>query len=223
MLLKKAAFVLDVGCGIGRISTPCAKKVARVVGVDISVSGIRFAQQHERRSNCDFLVADAEHLPFRDDIFDLVLFFGIFEYVDGMMMRRILKESLRVSRFGGRTLLNTWNKHGLKFRTLITLPLRLRRSSHSKWKFSRHEYSLKELIETTSGCGYEAEQYSGHFFIAPSDIMSLKKIFKTKTVSLLRFLCRFNGRVTTSVIGSYISINLMTKMKKAKKEKCVFD
>lgn len=214
---EKGELILDAGCGTGRLSMLCAEKGARVLGVDISIYGINFAHWNKDGYNCDFLVADVEHLPFRKEIFGAIFFFGTFEYIDEMMVRRILKESYRVSRFEGRLLFNVWNKHGLRFRTLITLPLRLGRSPHSRWKFRRYEYSLKELIEKTTGCGYKIEHYSGHFFIDPGDMLSLRKVLRGRTPRLFHFLCDLNAKITNSVIGPYVSINLMIKMKKARK------
>lgn len=65
--------VLDLGCGTGAHAVRLAKRGASVVAVDITVQGVRSARERLRREGLEggYLVADAEHLPFRDGAFEL--------------------------------------------------------------------------------------------------------------------------------------------------------
>jgi arsenite methyltransferase len=71
-------YVLDVGCGVGM--TPCfiAKRHGcRVVGVDIAGAMVERSRERARREGVtdrvEFRVADAQDLPFEDDLFDAVI------------------------------------------------------------------------------------------------------------------------------------------------------
>jgi arsenite methyltransferase len=76
--IDKGKYVLDVGCGVG--VTPCylAKELGcEVVGVDISEKMIYRANERARREGVEdrveFIVTDAQNLPFEDAIFEAVI------------------------------------------------------------------------------------------------------------------------------------------------------
>ena len=77
-----AKLSLDVGCGFLRKHTKRG-----MVGIDL------------RRGLCD-VVADAEYLPFREDVFNRVYLLSILEHLDNPI--KCLKESLRVAKDGAR-------------------------------------------------------------------------------------------------------------------------
>ncbi|MGB7554345.1 MAG: class I SAM-dependent methyltransferase [Candidatus Korobacteraceae bacterium] len=82
--LKGSELVLDVGCGNGKITAEIAARVPQgaVVGVDPSQEMIAFASSHfsSSRLNLRFLVADARHLPFREE-FDLIVSFNALHWI----------------------------------------------------------------------------------------------------------------------------------------------
>jgi len=76
--IGEGKYVLDVGCGAG--VTPCflAKRYGcRVVGVDISEGMVERSKERAKREGVadgvEFRVADAQDLPFEDDLFDAVI------------------------------------------------------------------------------------------------------------------------------------------------------
>jgi trans-aconitate 2-methyltransferase len=83
--LRGTEQILDIGCGNGKTTTEIATRLPRgtVVGVDASAQMIDFA-----RANCDptlhpnlrFSVADARHLPFKEE-FDLVVSFNALHWI----------------------------------------------------------------------------------------------------------------------------------------------
>src|SRR5437762_1989722 len=77
--------ILDVGCGNGKITAEIASRASKgsVVGVDPSRDMISFAQGHfgpATLPNLRFAVADARHLPFKDE-FDLVVSFNALHWI----------------------------------------------------------------------------------------------------------------------------------------------
>jgi ubiquinone/menaquinone biosynthesis C-methylase UbiE len=69
--------VLDVGCGTGRLLLRGAEEANRLVGVDLSSEMVKASIQqffyHELSGKSEFIVADAENLPFQDQSFHLAL------------------------------------------------------------------------------------------------------------------------------------------------------
>jgi SAM-dependent methyltransferase len=65
--------VLDLGCGTGAHAVRLARRGFDVVAVELTRPGIRAARERMRREGLGgrFLVADAEHLPFRDGAVDV--------------------------------------------------------------------------------------------------------------------------------------------------------
>src|SRR5659263_311171 len=66
--------VLDVGCGSGLFFKEVATQASLVIGVDVSRKLLLKAkEQSSAFSNVAVLQADADHLPFRDELFGAVL------------------------------------------------------------------------------------------------------------------------------------------------------
>ncbi len=74
--LGPAQRVLDIATGPGHVAIAAAPRVAEVVALDITeemlVQARDLAAEHEVR-NCQFVLGDAERLPFADRSFDRVL------------------------------------------------------------------------------------------------------------------------------------------------------
>lgn len=136
--------ILEVGSGRGIDSLRMAQRGAATYCVD-------FAQQALQITigiNSDLLdvhpvQADGEHLPFRDDSFDLVFSQGVIEHPGNNL--KILQEQVRVARRGGYVLVDVPNRYSLQ-----TLARELQLFL-SYWPYGK-EYpyspqSLKNMIE----------------------------------------------------------------------------
>lgn len=108
-------YILDVGCGVG--VTPCflAKKYhCRVMGVDISPKMIEQATRRARKEKLadqvEFKVADAQDLPFDDNLFDAVITESVTAFPEDK--QKAVIEYARVTKPGGFVGLNesTWLK-----------------------------------------------------------------------------------------------------------------
>ena len=74
--------VLDFGCGAGHLTDLLMKRFRMVVGVDISRVGVRTAWKHSRvEGRCNFILADAFHLPFKRECFDVVVMSEVLEHL----------------------------------------------------------------------------------------------------------------------------------------------
>jgi SAM-dependent methyltransferase len=63
--------VLDVGCGLGTLSAAAAARGATVTGSDLAAGML--AEARRRHPEVEFVLADAEALPFADGAFDVAL------------------------------------------------------------------------------------------------------------------------------------------------------
>lgn len=97
----QGARVLEVGVGTGK-NLPYHPDGARSVAVDLSPRMLRRAASHARRlgHEVDLVLADAQHLPFRDDAFDSAADTFVFCSVPDPVAG--LEEVRRVVRDGGR-------------------------------------------------------------------------------------------------------------------------
>ena len=92
---------LEVGCGSGAVSNHIAKKYSlNVTGTDIDPDQIRLAQQNSGNLPAvRFFEADATHLPFQGNDFDVVLSFGVMHHISNWL--DALTEISRLLRTGG--------------------------------------------------------------------------------------------------------------------------
>lgn len=75
--------VLDYGCGSGKLGIYLALEGADVYGFDLSLDGVRVADEATRRYrvSAKFEQMDAEELKYPDGFFDLVVGFGVIHHV----------------------------------------------------------------------------------------------------------------------------------------------
>jgi SAM-dependent methyltransferase len=104
--------VLDVGCGTGNATIPAAKLAARVTGLDASPGLIEVAREKgaDAMVEVDWLVGDAQAMPFEDDSFDRVI--SIFGHMFAPDHRAAADELKRVCRPGGRIAIACWTPEG---------------------------------------------------------------------------------------------------------------
>ena len=113
--IGEGSYVLDVGCGAGVTPSFIAKKYGcKVVGVDISAGMIQKSKERAAREGVadrvEFRVADAQDLPFEDDLFDAVITESVTAFPEDK--QKAVGEYARVTKPGGYVGLNesTWLK-----------------------------------------------------------------------------------------------------------------
>jgi len=94
----KGKRILEVGCGLGGFCINIASKGGKVIGLDVSSSAIhsgkKLAKQSGVSSQLDFVIGDAQFLPFKDQTNDLVICSETLEHV--MNYEKALCELVRV-------------------------------------------------------------------------------------------------------------------------------
>lgn len=107
--INEKSYVLDVGCGVGATACFIAKKYGcRVVGVDISEKMVERSRERAHREKVvdrvEFRVADAQDLPFEDNLFDAVITESVTAFPEDK--QKAVNEYARVTKPGGYVGLN---------------------------------------------------------------------------------------------------------------------
>ena len=102
--------VLELGCGYGRVMKAVSKFVSWIVGNDISRESLELARSYmESCQNHAIFLADASQLSFRSGVFDVVFCVqnGISAF--GVNKKRLIAESIRVTRNNGIILFSSYS------------------------------------------------------------------------------------------------------------------
>lgn len=117
--INKGKYVLEVGCGVGITACYIAQEYeGKVVGVDISERMIKTSRERAKRKNIEgrveFILADAQNLPFEDELFDAVICESVNVFVKDKL--KALKEYIRVIKPDGYVGINEgiWIKEPIK-------------------------------------------------------------------------------------------------------------
>jgi SAM-dependent methyltransferase len=135
---------LEVGCNWGRWCVAAAQRGYRVVGVDPSLSAIAAARRVAHRLGIDatYLVADARHLPFPAESFDVVFSYSVFQHFAKTDALASFDEIGRVLRPGGLAKLQMANVYGARS---LWRQLRERRFREPRRLFDVRYWSPGEL------------------------------------------------------------------------------
>lgn len=107
--IDKDKYVLDVGCGVGATTCYIAKKTGcRVVGIDIMERMVEVSKERARREGLEdrveSMVADAQKLPFDNNVFDVVVSESVTAFAKDK--KKAISEYVRVVKPGGYVWLN---------------------------------------------------------------------------------------------------------------------
>ncbi len=73
--------ILDIGCGNGALTYDLAKKVKKVIGIDLNKENISMAKERYSTPNIKYMVGDAtENLP--DKKFDTIILSNVLEHIE---------------------------------------------------------------------------------------------------------------------------------------------
>ena len=101
--LTEDSYVIDVGCGSGRLTRRFAKMAkVRYLGTDVNERLIAFAQMTAKRSDFRYALVDSTRIPEQDNQADLVAFFSVGTHMMNEEFYLYLGEARRVLKPGGR-------------------------------------------------------------------------------------------------------------------------
>ena len=102
----KGKMVLDLGCGTGAYTSLVAENTDRVLGLDSSRVMLTYGKN--KHGDLELALADAYHIPLKDESVDTCVCTGLFEYVE---RATVLKEIGRVSKSDGICIILGPNKY----------------------------------------------------------------------------------------------------------------
>ena len=107
---------LDIGCAWGRWSISAFRQGYCPVGIDPSLDAIKAARRVAKQQgvSANYLVADARHLPFAAESFDIVYSYGVLLHFAKEDVRLVLAESARTLKLSGISQMQMLNARGLR-------------------------------------------------------------------------------------------------------------
>lgn len=150
---------LDVGCASGYMISEIAKSFpqAEYIGIDIYDKAIEHAKK--TYPNIKFKVASAEKLPFKDNFFDLILFYETIEHVENP--KKCLLEIKRILKKDG-TLILTTDSGSLLFRLVWFI---WENTKGKIWKGAHlHPFHHEELEEIIKNADFNIRNKIFSFF-----------------------------------------------------------
>jgi SAM-dependent methyltransferase len=107
--IKRDDFILELGCGYGRVLEAMHQKTKHVVGIDLSLENLKFSRSNFL-SKISFLSAmDAFHLGIQTGIFDLVFCIQNGISAIGGNPELLIREAIRVTKQGGTILFSSYS------------------------------------------------------------------------------------------------------------------
>ncbi len=90
--------ILDIGCGSGWLDEWASLEGGFPIGIDSSPIFLKVSKMraHQRKFEADFICADGEHLPFRDNVFDCSIAYQSLHHFPSP--EAVIHEALRVSK-----------------------------------------------------------------------------------------------------------------------------
>jgi len=101
----------DIGCNTGEISIQLAPHLKAIFGIDNETKYIHTALNFNKNNNAFFSVADACHIPFPDETFDLVICAQVYEHLSEPSL--LVKEIWRILRPTGVCFFSGPNRYSL--------------------------------------------------------------------------------------------------------------
>jgi len=162
--------VVEVGCGLGRMSTALSDHFGRVVGVDIAP---RLIEEARRRNDCDritFEVADGVHLrPESITECDTVFSYEVFYYINPQGLAAYFQDAFQLLRAGGEFVFQL-NLEPVKWKTRLSFLFRrlLYTCGIRHWRgwptgagYRRYYHSPSWLRKTLSDVGFQVDKITG--------------------------------------------------------------
>lgn len=122
--IYQGKILLEVCCGTGwSTNLVAAHGRAIVFGIDISPKTIKIATENARtlKTGASFIIADAENLPFRGDVFDVVSGMSALHHLPNP--KKCIVEMYRVLKQKGEVIIRQEPSAFFKIKPLINLPV----------------------------------------------------------------------------------------------------
>ena len=147
--------VLDIGCSGGRYIQLLIANGFRPCGIDTSTTAIRYADSLFGQ-NAMFSTASATHLPFKEDVFDIVLCIELLHHFDDCYLEKILEDISYLIKPGGTLICDVRNS----LNPVLWHSYRKRDGRH----FTLKTRSIFKMVKILKKCGFEVLYKKSLFF-----------------------------------------------------------
>lgn len=147
--LSSNSNVLEVGCGIGTVSSLIIKSIpnGKFVGCDISEESIEVAKELNPQSNATFLVEDMSN--FTSDIqFDFIVFPDVLEHIPVEQHARLFENVSKVCKPNAKVLINIPEPHSVQW---------MRENKPELLQIIDQSLSMQDLMNNTYPYGFELQ------------------------------------------------------------------
>jgi SAM-dependent methyltransferase len=155
-----AGELLELGCGTGTWTVFLRRLNARITGVDISEDLLRVARE-KTAGQAQFLMADIEHLPFRDNHFDTVCGLSVLHHLD---ITAALPEIYRVLKPGGKIWFSEPNMANPQIALQKNIPILKKWAGDTPDESAFFRWPLTRALKRA---GFEAVQVEPFDFLHP--------------------------------------------------------
>jgi len=196
--------VLDIACGTGSTSIPYSVLGVRSVLLDISRVAVKEAMYIYKNQGlqAEFIVADAFHLPFHDQVFDMIITGGLFEHFNHDSLASLLRE-IRSYAKNLMIMIPLWRNIGYRLAKALSTLLR-------RWPFGQQlERDVKEneLTEAILKAGLKPSTirivgHTGH--IGTLAIILLPSVILGKVMSVT---IRSSNRLSTRLLHQAFALS----------------
>ena len=119
----KNKLTLELGCGMGYNAQRLAQNGARLIVMDLAPNAVRLTRERFtlHRLPAQFLIADAEHLPFKDETFEMIFSSGVIHHSPDT--QAAADEITRALKHGGESTVMIYHRDSIWFWWDITIKL----------------------------------------------------------------------------------------------------
>jgi len=137
------------------------------VGMDISFRTVQMARESQKQRLCkmEFVVADARHLPFKEDAFDAVISDSTLDHLPPKLLPHAISELARILRNGGKLILSLNNIYNIPAAVIR----RINYLRNPYWFFA-FSTSLRKALSILRRAGFRIRR---HDYILPYHFMEI--------------------------------------------------
>ncbi|MGQ9530860.1 MAG: class I SAM-dependent methyltransferase [Candidatus Bathycorpusculaceae bacterium] len=196
--LSAAKNTLDVGCGQGYLLQMVHKefKTVECVGLDLNINDLKRAKQRCSGWRCEFVLADASCLSFKDGCFDRAVCTAVLEHV--VDEKKVLKEIRRVLNEKGIAVLDVPGMYHLQNKLSDFFIKR-----YKIFPFHR-EYSEKQIKFLITITGFELQSFTSARFVGSIFLPVIETVYtynKRKIVwcrgNLAKIVCKIGDKISS--------------------------
>ncbi len=214
ILKVKNKKILDIGCGLGN-KTYFLEKNNYLVGCDISLGCLKKAKEHNSLLAVN---SDAEKLPFRNQVFDVVICSEVLEHL--INPQNVINEIKRVAKKDARIILTVPNHFSLNNRINLLFGNGL--EEKVGWNSKYFEYNTPHLrFFTWKGFNKFLDNHglvvvNNHSYLEPSVPNISLRIFKINFLSIInKIVWLFVQNYLKYQHTSLFSVSFIVECKKA--------